>query len=132
MTQGAIPVERWNLIEQELAARDYVRTLDLVDKLDVWRKVCRPVLHDITNLHDDTLCPDRGARRTLGEQTCVALIEPVHRLAEVIVGPEFAVTLQGSRVDLDQDDAIDLERSGIQRAECFVAGRQRFAARALR
>lgn len=35
MTQGAIPVERWNLIEQELAARDYVRTLDLVDKLDV-------------------------------------------------------------------------------------------------
>ncbi|WP_087622807.1 DeoR/GlpR family DNA-binding transcription regulator [Aeromicrobium sp. PE09-221] len=35
MTQLAIPAERWGIIEQQLAAREFVRTVDLVDVLGV-------------------------------------------------------------------------------------------------
>ncbi|WP_166375835.1 DeoR/GlpR family DNA-binding transcription regulator [Aeromicrobium phragmitis] len=35
MAHSAIPAERWSVIEQELAAHEYVRTVDLVERLDV-------------------------------------------------------------------------------------------------
>lgn len=35
MAHSAIPAERWSVIEQELAAHEYVRTIDLVERLDV-------------------------------------------------------------------------------------------------